>query len=128
MFGSALATVPLDIVLVPWANDRFDNGAIGGALAYVVTEGVQFAIGIWLVTPYLLTRTIAWRTLRVLAAGGVMVAVGWPLRETLLPIPIAVCAVVYAVTVVAFRVLGDDEQRMVGDLLAKAGINNRWAG
>lgn len=128
MFGSALATIPLDMVLVPWANDRFDNGAIGGALAYVVTEGIQFVIGISFIAPYLISRTVAWRTLRVLAAGGAMFAVGWPLRQAPLPVPIAVCGIVYAIGVIALRVLGDDERRLAGDLLARAGIRTPWAG
>lgn len=125
--GAALATVPLDLVLVPWANGRFGNGAIGGALAYVVTEIAQFTIGIAIIAPYLLNRSVGWRALRVLAAGGVMVAVGWPLRNVFLPVPIALCAVVYATAVVAFRVLGDDERRLVRDLLARTGMPNRWA-
>ena len=122
MFASAIATVPLDIVLVPWANDRFDNGAIGGALAYLVTEGAQFATGLWLIAPYLVNRQVMWRTVRILAAGAVMFAVGWPLRTAFLVIPIAVCAIVYAIAVVAFRVLGDDERRLASEMLAKVGI------
>lgn len=124
MFFAALMTVPLDLVLVPWANDRYGNGAIGGALAYVVTEAIQFAIGIWLVARFLINRDVAWRIFRVLAAGGIMFAAGWPLRHELLPIPVVVCSIVYALVIVAFRVLGEEERRMVGDVLARAGIKS----
>ena len=29
--AATLLTIPLDLVLVPWTRDRFDNGALGGA-------------------------------------------------------------------------------------------------
>ena len=47
---SAALTIPLDIVLIPWAADRYDNGAIGGALAFVVTETLQFVVGLAVIT------------------------------------------------------------------------------
>ena len=128
MFGAALLTIPLDLVLVPWANGRFGNGAIGGALAYVVTEAVQFVIGVWLMAPFLLNRSTAWRTVRIVAAGGVMFAAGWPLRHLFLPVPVVVSTLVYALAVVAFQVLGEDERRMVGNVVARVGVRNPWAG
>jgi O-antigen/teichoic acid export membrane protein len=127
IFGAALLTIPLDVLLVPWANDRFENGAIGGALAYVVTEGYQFAVGLVFIVPFLATRAVAWRTIRILAAGAMMFAVGWPLRHLPLPIPVLACSVAYAIAVVALRVLGDDERRMVGEVLARVGVRTSWA-
>jgi O-antigen/teichoic acid export membrane protein len=120
IFVAAAITVPLDIILVPWANDRYDNGAIGGAVTYLVTESMQFVVGVLVIAPFLLTRSIAWRSLRALAAGGVMFAVGWPLRETLFIVPVVVCGVVYVLAILAMRVLGDDEMAMVTNLISKA--------
>lgn len=127
MLAAAALTVPLDIVLVPWANDRFDNGAIGGAVAYIVTESLQFVIGLVVIAPFLISWSTLWRSLRILAAGGVMFAVGWPLRHLPLPVPVVVCSVVYAISIIAIRVLGEEERRVVGELLARVGVRTRWA-
>lgn len=128
LLGAAALTVPLDIILVPWAHGRFDNGAIGGAMSYCVTEALQFVIGLIFIVPYLATRTVAWRTVRIIAAGGVMFAVGWPLRHMMLLVPIVVCAIVYTIAIIVFRVLGNEEKRMAGNLLARFGVHTRWAG
>jgi O-antigen/teichoic acid export membrane protein len=116
---AAAITVPLDMVLVPWANDRYDNGAIGGALTYMVTESMQFAVGVLVIAPYLLTRSIAWRSMRALAAGGVMFAAGWPLRDVFFIVPVVVCGAVYILATLAMRVLGDDEMAMVKNMLGR---------
>ena len=127
MFGAAALTIPLDLVLVPWTDDRWGNGAIGGALAYVVTESIQFGIGIVFVAPFLLHRSNAWRIVRILVAGGVMFAAGWPIRDRFFLVPVAVCACVYALAILAFGVLGDDERRLIGGVVRRVGIKNAWA-
>jgi O-antigen/teichoic acid export membrane protein len=127
MFASAALTVPLDLVLVPWTDDRWGNGAIGGALAYVVTESLQFVIGIAVIAPYLLRRSTVWRSVRILLAGGLMFAAGWPLRDRFLLVPVVACACIYAVAIVALRVLGDEEKRLIGSTARRLGIRNVWA-
>jgi O-antigen/teichoic acid export membrane protein len=118
--AAALLTIPLDLFLVPWAHDRYGNGAIGGALAYVATEGLQFVLGLWLVVPFLVNRTMAWRSLRIVSAGALMFAVGWPLRQYALPIPIAICATVYVFLILAFGVLAEEERNMIKAVFARA--------
>lgn len=124
---SALLTVPLDIILVPWARDRFDNGAIGGAIAYLVTEGLQFLIGLWTVARFLLYRRVLWRIARILAAGGVMFSVGWPLRHVALPILVPLCAAIYGLLIVSFRLLTDDERHMVARAMQRFGVRTSWS-
>jgi O-antigen/teichoic acid export membrane protein len=126
LFGAAVLTVPLDIVLVPWTSDRFDNGAIGGALAYVITELLQFGIGLAVVAPYIVTRTTVWRGARILAAGGIMFAAVWPFRDLLFVVPAAIGAVVYGVAVIVLRVLDDFERSLVRDTLSKLGLPSPW--
>lgn len=122
MFAAAAITVPLDLVLVPWADDRLDNGAVGGALAYLVTEALQFTIGLLVVARFLVNRTLIWRIARVGLAGGAMLAVGLALRSAPQMVTIAACAVVYAVGIVAMRVLTPDERQMAHSLLNKLGL------
>jgi O-antigen/teichoic acid export membrane protein len=124
---SALMTVPLDIVLVPWARDHFGNGAIGGAIAFVITETVQFAIGLWTVARFLVRRNVIWRVLRILAAGGVMFLVGWQLRDVLLPVLVLLCATVYGLLVLLFRVLTDNERRLIDSVLQRFGVRSSWS-
>ncbi len=124
MFGAAALTIPLDLLLVPWADDRYGNGAVGGALAYVVTEAIQFGIGIVVVTPFLLNRALLWRVARIAIAGGAMLAVGLLLRSSPQLVTIAACTGVYAVGILALRVLSEDERQMIRGLLAKVGVGS----
>lgn len=118
---AALLTIPLDLVLVPWADERYDNGAIGGAVAYVVTESLQFIVGLAVVAPFIVTRSLTSRVARTLAAGGVMFLAGWPLRDAFVLVPVVVCAVVYPVCLFVFRVVTDDERAMLAGITAKFG-------
>jgi len=119
VLGAAALTIPLDAVLVPWTSDRFGNGAIGGAIAFIITETFQFAIGLWRVAPHLVNRATAWRIGRILIAGGAMMACTWPLREQFILLPIGVGAITYGVAVVALRVVGADERALIVDALRR---------
>lgn len=122
LLGCAALTVLLDLLLVPWADDRFANGAIGGAIAYTITESIQLAVGIWKIAPFVARRPTVSYAGRVLLAGGIMLAAGWPLRDFALPVPIAVCSIVYLLAVVGLRVLTGDQRRMLGDVMSRLGI------
>jgi O-antigen/teichoic acid export membrane protein len=124
MVAAALLTIPLDLVLVPWAHDRFGNGAIGGAIAYVVTESIQFGIGVWKIAPFVVHPRTLWRTARVLVAGAVMFAVGWPLRAEVLPVPVIVCGVVYVAMILILRVLTDEQRRAINAVGARLGLRS----
>jgi len=109
--------VPLDLVFVPWASDRYDNGAIGGAMAYLFTESFQFAVGAITISPYLWTRRLLFRTSRAFMAGGVMMLAGWWFRDGFFLITVIVCAPVYVGAVLLFRVLDDDQMNMIRGML-----------
>ena len=119
MLTAIVVSVPLDVVLVPWADRRFDNGAIGGALAYVVTEGFMLTVGILFLAPQLVNRTTGARVLRCAVAGGCMLAVGWPLRDRLFLISGTVSVVVYVIVVVLLRTLQDHERAVLGGYWSK---------
>lgn len=127
MLIGVVMTIPLDLILVPWADRTYSNGAIGGALAYLGTETMMVIIGLWKIAPYLLERDSAWRAIRTLVAGGLMFAAAWPLRDEFLLLPVALGAVVYVVALLALRVLTDVERKLIGTNLAKVGLNTPWA-
>ena len=119
---SIIASIPLDIVLVPWTDERFDNGAIGGALAYVFTETFMVIVGLWKIAPSLLERSALYRTLKIFAAGAVMFACTWPLRDRFILIPIVVGIAVYAPLIVLFGALTADQRAIAWRVLGRFGL------
>jgi O-antigen/teichoic acid export membrane protein len=120
---AAISTVPLDLVLVPWCQAQFGNGAIGGAIAFVITEtGMMFA-GLRLLPPGSLKRSNLWSGARIFAAGFVMMGAAWLLRDTFLLLPVAVGGLVYGLLLVLLRVIGPAEwqllRRVWGNLSAR---------
>jgi O-antigen/teichoic acid export membrane protein len=127
LFAAAVATIALDIALVPWASDRFDNGGIGGAMAFVVTEVLQLVIGIAVIAPYLASWRSLWRVGRIFAAGAVMCVAVWPFRTMVFLVPAAIGAIAYGIAVFLLRVLDDYERHILGSMLNRIGIRTRWA-
>lgn len=116
MAVATVATLPLDLILIPWSTRAFDNGAIGGALAFVITEGAMLLAGLWLLPAGSLGRTTAALAGRVLVAGVLMAAVAWWLRDTFLPIPIMAGALVYATLAFLLRAIPREDLEMVFSL------------
>jgi O-antigen/teichoic acid export membrane protein len=119
-----LATVALDLVLVPWCQRVYGNGALGGALSYVVTEAGLLTAGI-----ILLPRgSLAWRNasvaMRSLIAGLTMAAAAWSLRDRFLLVPVAAGGVVYVLALWALRAVPGEELRYVKDMAVS--IMQRW--
>lgn len=85
---AVLLSFPLDFILVPWCQETFGNGAIGGALAFVVTESGMLLIGIYLLPKGSLGWSNVWVTSRVLLAGIIMVVVVWQFKDFFIAIPI----------------------------------------
>ena len=122
MICAIVASIPLDLVLVPWTDERYGNGAIGGALAYVVTESVMLVLGIWKIAPTIVDPASMARIAKILLAGAVMLAAIWPLRGMFLPIPIAVGAAVYITVILVTRTLTDDEVHLIRRALVRFGL------
>lgn len=110
VLACAALTIPLDLLLVPWAADRYSNGALGGVLAYTATEGLQFVVGVALIAPYLFTFREVFRSLRIVAAGGAMLAAVWRFRDDFFVVPVAIGVAVYAAAVLAFHVIDADQR------------------
>ncbi len=119
MICATVLSVPLDIVLVPWTDQRFDNGAIGGALAYVVTEGLLMTVGIAVLGRSLLTSAAFTRLLRCAIAGAAMMLASWPFREEFFAIPGAIGVATYLVAILVMRTLEPHEVDAVTKARAK---------
>ncbi|MCB0965235.1 MAG: oligosaccharide flippase family protein [Ilumatobacter sp.] len=109
VFGAALLTIPLDLAFVPWTDRRYGNGAIGGALSYIVTEVVILVVGVVWIAPGIVTRSSGVRVAKCAVASGVMAVAAWQLRELPIVVPVAVAGGIYVVMLVVLRVLHPDE-------------------
>ena len=67
--------MPLDIVLVPWCQRMFGNGAVGAVLSFVITEFVMVVAGLRLLPKGTLGIGTVCKSSRILYAGLVMLAV-----------------------------------------------------
>jgi O-antigen/teichoic acid export membrane protein len=115
MFGAALATFALDLVLVPWTDRRFDNGAIGGALSYVLTEIVIVAVGLSTLGVRLVRPALLVVALKALACGALMAAAVWAARDLPLVVPIAVGAAVYPLLVLVSGTIDRRRRELLRD-------------
>lgn len=115
---ATVATIPLDLVLIPWCQQMFGNGAIGGALAFVVTESGMLIAGIGMLPAGALNRGNAWRAARILLAGLAMLAVTWWVRDLFLVVPVLVGTAVYLVAILLLRVVPREDWL----LLKEAGL------
>lgn len=112
LFVAMVATLPLILVLVPWTDDRFGNGAIGGALAGVITEGFILVMAVWKLVPGLLDRPMVVRIVKVALAAAALAGAAWPLRDRFLALPVLAGILGYVATVLLLRTLDEEEVRM----------------
>jgi O-antigen/teichoic acid export membrane protein len=109
MFVATAMTIPLDLVLIPWTRDTFDNGAIGGGLSYVFTELFIMGMLVWKVAPHVLNRQTIVRLTKCALAGAALLASTWPLRGQLFVVPMIVGAITYAAAVILLRIPDHNE-------------------
>ncbi|MCP4427749.1 MAG: flippase [Chloroflexi bacterium] len=121
---ATFATIPLDLVLIPWCQNRFGNGAIGGALAFVVTESAMMIAGLSLLPKGSLGWSNAWTAVRALAAGLGMVAAIWMWRDSFIAIPVIIGVVVYLGLILLLRAVPKEDWVLLGDLAQR--ILNRF--
>ncbi len=126
MFAAMVISIPLDLVLVPWCQAQFNNGAIGGALAFVVTELGMFIAGLYLIPRGILGWKNAWMAVRALIAGLLMVAGIWWLRDSFIAIPVVLGAAVYTGLILLMRVIPRDDIELIKSM--GLGVVNRLRG
>jgi len=93
---ATLATLPLDLWLIPWCQSAFSNGGIGGAISFIVTELLMMCAGLILLPRGVLSRDNASSAARAVLAGLVMTGVTWLVREQFIVLPILAGMAAYA--------------------------------
>ncbi len=117
MAVATIATLPLDLLLIPWCERAFGNGALGGAIAFVITELGMLLAGLRLLPTGTLTRTNLWRAGRVLLAGLGMMLVVWQFEYLLIAIPILMGVMSYSALVLALRIIPKEDFELLQGLL-----------
>jgi O-antigen/teichoic acid export membrane protein len=113
---AVFGTIGLDLVLVPWTDDRYDNGAIGGALSFLITEGAMVGIGLWRVAPGLLTARRLLRVAKCITAGGVLALAIWLVGDLYFVLSAIIGAVAYLAALFALRILDENEIDALKDI------------
>ena len=73
--------------------------------------------GIWLLRKELRSAPNGWPSIRIVAAGLLMVAGTWWLRDMFIPVPIIVGAVIYSGAIVVLKVIPKEDRDMFGSML-----------
>lgn len=95
MLLATAATLPLDLLLVPWCQAAFDNGAIAGALSFLITEIGMVIIGITFLPNESLNKNNIFTAIRICVAGGFMAYTMWLLADFFMLIPALAGTIVY---------------------------------
>lgn len=116
---STIVTIILDILLIPWSHRVFNNGALAGAISFMITEAGQTIVGIFLIPRNTLNWLNVITATRSLLAGLMMVGVCWLVRDMFILVPVLVGAVTYIGLILAFRVLPGEDLQMIKRLIGQ---------
>jgi O-antigen/teichoic acid export membrane protein len=117
LIGATLLTIPLDLLFIPWCRQMFANGAIGGALSYVITEVGMVLVGLWLLP----RGALDWSNVRtaalVIVAGVVMAGATWWVHDLFPAIPVLVGAVTYTGMILLLPVISQEDRALFTQLI-----------
>jgi O-antigen/teichoic acid export membrane protein len=113
---ATFATVPLDLLFIPWCRDALGNGAIGGALSFIVTELGMVIAGFIFLPKGLLQRENIVRILKTVFSGVIMAVVVWQMRHFFIALPILVGGVVYIGAILLLRVIPHEDWALLKSL------------
>lgn len=109
--AAAVLNPTLNLILIPYTQTHYGNGAIGAATVTTVTELFMMVVGLWLMPRGVLTRdTGAW-ALRCLGACLVMTVLVVLLRDANLVVPVAVGGLAYVAASLSFGTLSLSDMR-----------------
>lgn len=113
MAVAVVGTLLFDLFIIPWTQRVYGNGAIGGALSYLLAEMGMTVVGI-LILP---RKTFSWSNVRTvvlaMVAGLAMAGVCWWWRDAFLAVPVALGAVVYTALIVLLRIVPQEDIALV---------------
>jgi O-antigen/teichoic acid export membrane protein len=117
MIIATVITIPLDLLLVPWCQQSFGNGAIGGAISFVFCEAGMVMAGIVLLPKGSLSWSNVSVAARVIVAGLVMTVVTWQWRDMFIVIPIVIGALTYLGSILLLRVVSSEDRALLQQVM-----------
>lgn len=105
MAVATVVSLVLALLLIPWFQQRYGNGGIGGTVSFVITESGMMIAGLRLLPKGSLGRANGWLAIRALFAAAGMTAVAWWWRDSFILIPIMAGAVTYGALILLLRVI-----------------------
>lgn len=108
-----LVSVPLNLVLVPMTERIYGNGAIGGALVYVVSETVILLGATALAGMRFYDRHVLAAATKAAIAAGAMIGATWWARDRFILLPVLIGACTYIVALWLLRAANADERNML---------------
>jgi O-antigen/teichoic acid export membrane protein len=120
--AAALLNPTLNLLLIPYTQARFGNGAIGAAAVTTTTELFMMVVGLWLLRGGVLGRETAAWAVRCFAACLVMTAVVLPFRESFIAMPVTAGVLAYAVASLGLGTLSPSDVRAALRQLAARGV------
>ncbi len=123
---ATVATIPLDILFIPYCEQMYGNGALGGVYSFIITEAFETLIGIWLLPKNTLTWGSLWYAVRALVAGACMVSGIWWIKGEFIVIPIFFGGVIFIALAFLFKLISKEEWMLFkGVLSSVAGFRKR---
>ena len=117
--GSCIANPVLNVVFIPIAQSHWHNGALGSALAWLVTELLEVVYGVIILREVVLDRFLVRATLAASAAGILQVAVLWAVGNIWLPAGEVAGAAVFVVGAVFLGAVSRDDIALLRDTVAR---------
>jgi len=122
------ATLPLDLFIIPWCEAQWGNGAIGGAITFLITESCMLTAGLYLLPVGTLTLKNLWSAVRVLFAGIIMILAVSVFQNMFILIPILVGVGTYGALILLFRVIPKEDWRLFRTFVQQAHSRLRGQG
>ncbi len=110
---ATLATIPLDLILVPWFHSNFGNGALGGTTAFIITELIMMSGALYLLPRGALGKENFWMAVRTIFAGLLMLSVTWWFRNMFIIVPVVIGAAVYIGLVFLFHLIPQEDWQTI---------------
>jgi O-antigen/teichoic acid export membrane protein len=109
MVGATVVNPLLNLLLIPLTTARYDNGAIGAAIALLLTEVLIVAFGVATVGSSVLNFRVVGRLARIAAASAALWVTAYALRPFGSVVSLVAAALAFVAIVAALRVLTAEE-------------------
>lgn len=113
IFAATLVTIPLDLFLIPFCERMYGNGALGGAVSFLITDFGMFLVALRLIPSGILGRETSSVAARVFLAGCLMVGITWAWKDSFLAIPILISIITYGGSILLLRVLKKEDWAVI---------------